>query len=230
MPYDFCHFLLEMPSANPASNAGWRRERMSALGAGERRPENPTSPFVKPVPPVVPTAGTLAGLDRFAVALGEAAQGMLVNVLKVTREQLVARGFSRVLRADQAHAWAEQQGANVEVSCLVSDRDNEVAFTVLVLLHVYPGMAATLLPMTRTQVSLNIGRAGLMPLDGPEDAKGIARCVLADTFLTEDAIVDTDAPRYLERAFARLGAGQAEDALRVLCAETVATLVRDFEP
>lgn len=188
-------------------------------------------------PAPAPAAGSLAGLvanvpdlDHFAAALGVAAREMLANVLEVTREQLAIRGFSRVMRADQAHAWVEHQGANVEVSCLVADRDNECAFTVLVLLHVYPGIAATLLPMTRTLVSLNIGRAGLMPLDSTEDAKAISRCVLTDTFLTEESIVDTDAARYLKGAFARIGAGQADEALRVLCAETVATLVQGIEP
>ena len=210
---------------------------MRAISAGTSMPVSSRGLFVKPPQPAAPKAGSLAGLvanapnlDRFSVELGAAAQEMLVNVLKVTREQLAARGFSRVMRADQVHAWVEKQGVHMEVSCLVADRDNEVAFTVLVLLHVCPDRAATLLPVTRIAVSLNIGRAGLMPLDDPEDAKAISSCVLVDTFLTEEAIVDSDPWRYLQSVFARLGVGQAEDALQRECAATVAALVREFEP
>ena len=61
-------------------------------------------------------------------------------------------------------------------------------------------------------------------------AKAIASAVLSDTFLTEDALADTDAARYLRAAVKHCGAGQADDNLRKHCAATVASIAGQLEP
>lgn len=180
--------------------------------------------------------GALAGLvpdaldlAQFAVALGEAATPMLANVLRVAREQLEDRGFSRYVRADEAHAWVDGAGAKVEMSCLVSDRDNEVPLTLLAFVSVFPGTAATLLPMTRTQVSLHIGRAGRLPLDGTV-GPGCVGGLLADTFIAEERIDDTDGARYIREARERLGSDAATRILLQHCQHSAAGMAGQFEP